>query len=372
MATQITNYQCPACTGPLHFAGESGMLECDYCLSRYAVEEIEKIYAKKNEAAEENFEKAQQNSTENQTEWDMSDLSNQWGKDGERMKAYICPSCAAEIICDETTAATSCPYCGNPTVVPGQFGGDFKPDCVIPFKLSYEDAKAALRNYYKGKKFLPEEFTDDNKISEIKGVYVPFWLFDCVADVDAVFEATNIVTIRQGNYRVTTTSFYDVQRSGKVPFYHIPVDASVKMPDAYMDAVEPFDFSQLKPFSMSYMPGYFAERYGLTADECAQRVELRAENTAVNEIHKDVTGFASCRLMNKRVNIERGKVKYALLPVYMLTTRYNGQNYLFAMNGQSGKFIGDLPVSKKKYWKYFFGITAGVTAALGTAIMVLL
>ena len=150
MSTQLTNYQCPACTGPLHFVGESGMLECDYCQSRFTVEEIDQAYASKNARAEENFEKAQQEEAE-QSQWDISATSDQWGADAERMKAYICPSCAAEIICDETTAATSCPYCGNPTVVPGQFGGDLKPDYIIPFRLSHEDAKAALRNYYKGK-----------------------------------------------------------------------------------------------------------------------------------------------------------------------------------------------------------------------------
>ena len=371
MATQITNYQCPACTGPLHFAGESGLLECDYCGSRFAVEEIEKLYAEKNENAAENFEEAQpQDNIEAQ--WDTSDINDQWGEDGKRMRAYICPSCAAEIICDDTTAATSCPYCGNPTVVPGQFKGGLKPDCIIPFKLSYDDAKKALTNYYKGKKFLPNEFTANNKISEIKGVYVPFWLFDCVADTNLVFDCTNVMSVRQGNYRVTTTSHFDVRRSGRVPFSNIPVDASEKMPDSHMDAVEPFDFSQLKPFALSYLPGYFAERYGVEPEECFKRAEYRAANTAVDEISRDVTGYATCMLKSRNIRLENGKAKYALLPVYMLTTKYNGENYLFAMNGQTGKFIGNLPVSKKKFAACFAGIAAAVTAVLGTALMLML
>lgn len=372
MATQITNYQCPACTGPLHFVGESGMLECDYCQSRFAVEEIEKIYAAKNEKAEENFEKAQENPAEEESYWDTSGLSDQWGEDGEKMKAYSCPSCAAQIICDETTAATSCPYCGNPTVVPGQFGGDLKPDYVIPFKLSKQQAENALKNYYKGKKLLPKEFTDKNKISEIKGVYVPFWLFDCVADADVVFNGTTVTTHREGSYRVTTTSHFDIYRSGRIPFSNIPVDASKKMPDAHMDAVEPFDFSQLKPFSMSYLPGYLAERYGESPEESMPRAERRAENTAVDELRDDIIGFAGCTVARKNIRLEKGKVKYALLPVYLLTTKYNNQDYLFAMNGQTGKFIGNLPVCKKKYWSYFLGIVAGVTAVLGTALMFLM
>ena len=102
MASQVTNYKCPACTGPLHFVGASGKLECDYC--------------------------------------------------------------GAQLICDATTAATSCPYCGNPTVVPGQFAGTLKPDFVIPFKLSREDAIQRLKQHYKGKVFLPKSFSSENHL----------------------------------------------------------------------------------------------------------------------------------------------------------------------------------------------------------------
>ena len=369
MATQITNYQCPACTGPLRFAGDSGMLECDYCLSRFTVKEIEQLYAQKNKAAEENFNKAQQKPQDEQDMWDTSGISDQWGEDKDKLKMYSCPSCAAQIICDHNTAATSCPYCGNPSIVPGQFSGGLKPDCLIPFRLDYEDAKKALLKYYKGKRFLPKEFTAKNKISELKGVYVPFWLVDCQANADITFEGTTAVSTRQGDYRVTTTSHYDIFRSGCVPFKNIPIDASKNMPDNLMDSIEPFDYSQLTPFSMSYLPGYMAERYGLEPHQCFQRMELRAENSTVDLLRNDVVGFAGCSVKHKNIRIVNGKVKYALLPVYMLTTKYKGEDYLFAMNGQTGKLIGNLPVSKKKFWAHFAAITAAVTAVAGTAMM---
>ncbi|MBQ5783205.1 MAG: hypothetical protein IIV99_07470 [Oscillospiraceae bacterium] len=372
MATQITNYQCPACTGPLHFASESGMLECDYCQSKFAVEEIEKKYAEKNKTAEENFNNAQQNPDSEQEAWDLSGMSDQWGEDKDKLRLYTCPSCAAQIMCDEHTAATSCPYCGNPSIVPGQFGGGLKPDCLIPFKLDYEDAKKALLKYYKGKRFLPNEFTAKNKISELKGVYVPFWLVDCDADADITFDGTTAVTTRQGDYRVTTTSHYDIYRSGTIPFKNIPIDASKNMPDNLMDSIEPFDYNQLTPFSLSYLPGYMAERYGLTPQQCFQRMELRAENSAVDILRDDVTGFGGCSVKHKNIRISHGRVRYALLPVYMLTTKYKGEDYLFAMNGQSGKLIGNLPVCKKKFWAHLIGITAGITAVVGTALMLFL
>lgn len=153
MASQITNYKCPACTGPLHFVGASGKLECDFCGGKYDVAEIEALYADKEAKAVEATEKQTKNGAEPQKleemeaqGWDTSSLSSDWGKDANGMKAYNCPSCGAELICDASTAATSCPYCGNPSVVPGQFSGALKPDYVIPFKLSKDDAIAALKS----------------------------------------------------------------------------------------------------------------------------------------------------------------------------------------------------------------------------------
>ena len=132
MPAQITEYKCPACTGPLHFVGESGKLECDYCGQSYDVAEIEALYAGQEAKAEAAFQQAEAKGENGEPgeepAWDTSALQGDWGADGEGMKAYSCPSCGAELICEATTAATSCPYCGNNTIVPGQFGGTMKPD----------------------------------------------------------------------------------------------------------------------------------------------------------------------------------------------------------------------------------------------------
>ena len=174
MPTQVTNYQCPACTGPLHFVGGSGKLECEYCGASYDVAEIEALYAEKEEkaaAAQQAAEETRQSAPSGDGgAWDTSTLSEDWGAEGDGMRAYGCPSCGAELICDETTAATSCPYCGNPTVVPGQFSGQLRPDFIIPFKLSKEDAVRALKGHYKGKFFLPKSFTQENHVQEIQGI----------------------------------------------------------------------------------------------------------------------------------------------------------------------------------------------------------
>lgn len=358
MPSEVTNYKCPACTGPLRYDGASGRLKCDYCGSDFSVADIEALYAEDDAEAAQAAADASYDSAE-----------NPWGEDAAGLRTYSCPSCGAELICDESTAATSCPYCGNPTIVPGQFAETLKPDYVIPFKLDKETAKAALRKYYKGKKLLPRAFADENHIEEIKGVYVPFWLFDGEADADMRFHATRVHSHVRGDERVTVTEHFQVRRAGTVRFERIPVDASSKMPDAHMDAIEPYDYSELKPFSAAYLPGFMADKYDVSQQDCAPRADERAKNTAADVMAQSVGGYTTCIEESRSIRLRRGSVKYALMPVWMLSTKWNGQSFLFAMNGQTGKLIGDLPVSKGKFLAWFAGIAAPLAAVLAALLL---
>lgn len=235
MANQVTNYKCPACTGPLRFDSATGKLQCDFCGSSYEVAEIEKLYAEKDAQAAGAFRQAEEQAAAD-GEW-ASASGSDWGADAEKLRVYSCPSCGAELICDETTSATSCPYCGNNTIVPGQFSGALKPDYVLPFKLDKAAAVAALKKHYGGKKLLPKAFSNENHIEEVKGVYVPFWLYDGSAEVDVRCHGTKVSGYSTARENVTVTNHYDVRRAGTVRFERVPVDASSKMPDDHMDAL---------------------------------------------------------------------------------------------------------------------------------------
>ena len=350
---QVTNYQCPTCTGPLHFDGETGKLLCDYCGSTFETAEIEALYADKDEAAQ----AAQERAESSTSEWDLSNAGGQWStEETEDLRAYICPSCSAEIICDSNTAATSCAYCGNPTVVPGKLGGALKPDYVIPFKLDKNAAIAALKSHYKGKLFLPKNFSDQNTLDEIKGIYVPFWLFDCRSSGKVEFSGETTRSYTSGDYNVVETKHYKIYRDGEVEFVRIPVDASSKMPDEHMDAIEPFNYAELTPFSMAYLPGFLADKYDQGSRECSERADTRIESSTVDMLASTATGYSGVSVKNKRVSLRRGKVSYALLPVWMLTTKWNGELFTFAMNGQTGKLVGNLPVSRSKFMTWFLGL----------------
>ena len=381
MPTKETNYQCPACTGPLHYSAKSGKLECDYCGSSFDVAEIEALYARKEaeaaaakQAADAKAEAAQAAKAEAAEAaaasggWDTSDLSRDWGAEADGLRVYSCPSCGAELICDQSTAATACPYCGNPAIVPGQFSGALRPDSILPFRLSKDDAVQALRAHYKGKPFLPRSFTSANHIEQIQGVYVPFWLFDGGAEGAASYRASITNVYETGDYEITETRHYHVVRAGSLAFEKIPVDASSKMPDDHMDSIEPFDYTQLRPFSTAYLPGYLADKYDVTIDDSRDRADTRCRETLAQALRDTVTGYGACVTEREDIALRRGKVHYALLPVWMLSTKWRGQDFLFAMNGQTGKLVGDLPTDRGRFWGMFAAIAAPLTVAL-TAIL---
>ena len=367
MPSQITNYQCPSCTGPLRYDGASGKLQCDYCGSSYTPSEIEKIYQAKLEEAEQAAVTAvaeEQAAASDSEEPEENPSQETWDAEREGMKIYNCPSCGAQMICDATTAATSCPYCGNPSVVPGQFHGMLRPDYILPFRLSKEQALDSLKNYYRGKKLLPKAFSETNHLEEIKGVYVPFWLFDGKATADVSYQATRVMSTSHGNELITTTEYYDVRRSGTVRFTRIPADGSRKMPDDLMDSIEPFDYTDLKPFSTAYMPGFLADIYDVDDRESFERAKKRSSATTLEILDSTVSGYSSVTPKQRQVQVHREKTAYALLPVWMLSTRWNNRNFIFAMNGQTGKFIGDLPVSAGRYFAWLAGIAVPLAAVL--------
>lgn len=350
MASQLINYQCPSCDGPLHFDAKTGKLKCDYCRSLFDPEEIEQIYSEREQKARAAFEEEMTSKkTAGAKNWQQIS-SGEWGNEAEDLMLYSCPSCGAELVCSKTAGTVSCPYCGNNGVIPGQLGGMLRPDYIIPFKIQKEKAVEILKQHCSDKKLLPKAFKTDNHIEEVKGVYVPFWLFNGTADVDIYGTATSSNTYTSGDEEITSTKHFEVRRAGRVGFKRVPVDGSKEMPDAYMESIEPFDYSKLVEFKTSYLPGFMANKYDVSVEECAARADERCKATAVEQMERDASaGYDSFSIGTQTVVLERGEVEYALLPVWLLSTKWKDRTFLFAINGQSGKAVGNLPMSVGLY-----------------------
>ena len=347
----LLEYKCPCCGGAIEFDSTLQKMKCPYCDTEFEVETL---------AA---YDQDLQSDQADQLNWEAGGGEWQPGET-EGMRIYVCESCGGEIVGDETMAATKCPYCDNPVVLKGQFSGALRPDCVIPFKLDKEAAKAGLRKHLEGKRLLPKVFRDENHIDEIKGLYVPFWLFDADAGANVRYRATRVRAWSDPFYAYTETSFYSVIRSGTLGFQHIPVDGSSKMPDDLMESLEPYDFSAAVDFQTAYLAGYLADKYDVSAEESMERANERVKKSTEETFAGTVQGYASVTPESSGVQLKNGSAKYALLPVWLLNTTWNGQKYTFAMNGQTGKFVGDLPTDKGALNKWRWGLTGLIGAGL--------
>ena len=345
----LQEYKCPCCGGAIAFDSSLQKMKCPYCDTEFEMDTLA------------NYDAELQNDTNDEMEWQMP-TGNEWSdEEASGLRSYICKSCGGEIIGDENTAATACPFCGNPVVMMKQFSGALKPDLVIPFKLDKKAAKEGLTKHLSGKRLLPKIFKDQNHIDEIKGIYVPFWLFDSDVDAQVRYRASKIRTYSDSQYDYTETSFFSVLRNGNIGFANVPVDGSTKMEDSLMESIEPFDLSDAVDFHTAYLAGYLADKYDVTAEESIERANKRIKKSTEEAFASTVKGYTTVQAENSNIQLHNGKAKYALYPVWLLNTTWNGNTYTFAMNGQTGKFVGDLPVDQSAATKWMIGLSAAMS-----------
>ncbi|WP_303835847.1 hypothetical protein [Ruminococcus flavefaciens] len=345
----VMEYKCSACGGKLEFDSNTQKMKCPFCDSEFDVDSLKE------------YDSVLENAKEDDMAWE-SEAGSEWSEgEAEGMRVYKCKSCGGEIITDATTSATTCPYCDNPVVMSGNFSGVLKPDRIIPFKFDKNAAKNALNKHIEGRKLLPKVFKDQNHIDEIKGVYVPVWLFDAEADAQIIYKAEKIKRRSDNNFNYIERSYYSVRREGSVVFENVPVDGSKKMADELMESIEPFDANGAVDFQTAYLSGYLADKYDVTAEESVERANQRIKNTTEQLFASTVQGYDTFNKENGNISLKGGKAKYALYPVWLLNTTWNGNKYTFAMNGQTGKFVGDLPVDSGAAMKWFIGVSAAAT-----------
>ena len=350
MNTQVMEYKCPCCNAGLRFGGESQQLTCEYCDNTFDIGTVEA------------FNETQSHQAEETLEWETPE-PRQWSeREQESLHAFQCPSCGGEILADDTDAATFCPYCDNPTVLPSRLSGSIRPDGVLPFKTTKEDAQAAFLKLCKGKALLPRFFTSRQRIERITGIYVPFWLYECDASYTGSYKATRIKTWSDSRYIYTKTDHFLLNRQAQAAFSGIPMDGSSKMDDTLMESIEPFDYSELKDFDMGYLTGFLADKYDVPSQQGEPRIRQRVDQTITDALQPTLLGYNAVIPTSRQLHVTHSKAKYVLLPVWILNTNYNGKLYTFAMNGQTGKMTGTFPVCKKRMAGWFAGVCAGVTA----------
>ena len=399
-AEAVREQKCPACGAPMAYDPETGKMRCEFCgtLAEIGAPEPEPAVepepaaepepVHQNEAQQSPFEPAQQGETgaEEQEEqpqqgktdkvevlpsttqgFDFASLNDQAVcEDAEALPIYNCVSCGAEIIAPPSQIALTCPYCSNNIVLTQKVSGKLRPNGVIPFKITSKELPAAMKNYYKDKVLLPRNFFSESTMGRVTGVYVPFWVFNGTASGPMTFTGFTTETERIGNYELTTTNDYLLTRNVDLKFENVPVDASGKVDDKLMDSMEPFDMKELKPFDIRYLAGFTADRFDVRKRNIANRARKRMLASAASLAAAQITGYSGVKQQRADLNLDLD-AKYLLFPVYLFDIAHGGKTYSFAVNGQTGKVVGTLPIDKSVSLLYFLkrlAIVAGGILAL--------
>ena len=333
------DHKCPKCDASLKFNPKSQSWICEYCKSEFNIDDLIKY--------------------ENSTNKILNKIS-----DKVNIKTYTCKNCGAEVMVDENTSATSCIYCKNTVILKNKLQDEFNPDYVIPFKNTKEDAITAFKNLRKGRILIPKEFISEKNISEMSGIYIPFWLYNYNAsgEIEAICENEREWSDSEYEYKEVET--YNETRKGNMKFKYIPVDGSVKFQNDIMNSIEPYNYDDLKNFNYSYLSGFLAQKYDVSLKEAEIDASKRATNTFISVLKSDIHFYDSVSVINHNIELKKTNSYYCLLPVWMLNIKYKDKIYTFAMNGQTGKLIGNIPIDVKKAIFLWVGITFSITIIL--------
>ena len=330
---EVKNLTCPCCGGSLRFDAASQNVKCPYCDTEFSVDDL-KSY---DEELEKEFKDETDLHTGTEAELSAEDL--------EGLNVFLCESCGGEIIAGENTSATICPYCGNPVVIQGRLTQGYKPRYIIPFKKDKAAAVAALSEHLKHKPLLPRVFKSESKLNEIQSLYVPFWLYDADVDARLKFSGTRERTWSTESYDYKEVSYDSLIRAGKIGFEHLPVDASSSIPNNLSESVEPYDFSGADDFKTTYLAGYLSDKFDVSAEDNSERAVQRMKETTVTAFRSTTRNFDNVRTESCNVKLSNTNHDYALFPMHVLNATWRDKKFTFGMNGQTGKFVGDLPTS---------------------------
>ncbi len=347
----VFSTKCPSCSAKIPFDPKTQLWVCDYCGEKFTAEQIKSF-----EEQSKNENESQSNTFEiNEEESLQEDYDIDYGSAYD-LDCYTCENCGAQIVADQNTSATFCVYCGGYSLIKDRLTGKFAPQYIIPFKATKDEAKAEYLKFIKSRLFVPNSFKSEHNIEKITGVYIPFWSYS--SDIHAIKSGTgtSVQTWTTGNYKYTKTTEYEFDRDVETNFKNVPVDGSQKFDDDLMDSIEPFDFNKSVEFDPRYLSGFLAEKYDVDKNEAYKRAQLRMCNTTSKIIDNSI-GYPVKSVTQNNMTERLGKVDYYLLPVYMLNTDYKGTKYLFAMNGESKKVVGNFPTDKGKVAALYFALT---------------
>ncbi len=353
-------YKCPNCNGALEYDPITDLMQCSFCGSGFAVAEIETMSQKETEESDVRYnEKKKENEKPEDTDFETEVFKNLGTME---RNIYTCTSCGAELSVNDNEVATFCAYCGQPTIVFSRVSQELRPESIVPFKISKEQAVKLLNERLKSVSFVPKEMKEVT-LENVRGIYIPYWLFD-IYYYDIQYWEVDPHRSKSKNDKPLIYS-----REAECDLRGVTVDASDFLDDEISQRLEPYHLRERKPFESAYLAGYYADKYDLGDQELYDFAVSRAKEIFDAEIRKTIPE-RNVEMISSLPKRRIKKAEYTMLPAWFMTFRYQNEPYTMVINGQTGKIVGTIPFDRKKV-KTLFGtvsVAAGLLA-LGSGII---
>lgn len=354
-------YSCPNCSAGLIFNPEKQKFCCEFCRSEFTDAELQETYSAR-QAAEAASAAAEAAAAAERPDDNYC----------AAMRNYACVNCGAEIVADDNTAATECPYCHNPVILVGRLAGQMRPQKVIPFEISKEEAERRFLRFAGSKRFVPRDFKSEKHASEICGIYYPFWVTDADTSASMSARATRVRYWMDSDYNYTETSNFHIEREGDIHFEDIVTPALKEEDGKMLSGILPYPSEAQKPFDMSYLSGFIAKKRDIEKESVREAVRARMSDYSKRLLRDTITAHYTTVIPdNPRLLVKEMHWDYVLMPIWLLSYQHRGKTYTYAINGNTGKVYGELPVSGKRV-SVFGGIMAAVIGALAALLAALL
>jgi hypothetical protein len=279
---------------------------------------------------------------------------------------------------DPQQRSYTCPFCDSTYVI--EFSptltGRQPPEFVIGFAITPEKAHQMFRAWLRRNSwFRPGDLSHASVAEKMKGIYLPFWSFSMLAQsqwsasIGEHWYRTETYTTTDSKGR-TTTHTRQVQETewwplaGRHHRYYSGylVSGSKGLPQNQAERIMPFQLPALKRYEPYFLAGWLAEEYSVAREEAlgvCQQEFYRRERSNIGAFLPGDTH----RALEVQTHFSNVSSDLCLVPVYLLSYRYQDKLYRFLLNGQTGKMDGDKPVSWQR-----IAIAVGVGLAIAAAI----
>lgn len=330
---------CPNCASKIVFDASLGALSCDKCGGIFDVEEFDTTYGIPEEDELEPVDDEQKMLDDELFRAARNKMMD--------VSVYNCGSCGADIIISGTEVSTFCVYCGNPNIVFSRIRKINRPDAIIPFSVPKEDAEGLIRGRLKRGVFVPKEIKNF-KTESLVGVYIPYHINDIVyrdtVSIEYYYDEV------KSKYSRPTRHVYDM--SGQCHFDRLTTDACMNLNNELSYRVEPYDVTEIVPFEEEYLLGFYSDIPDVDYDDAFIHASNKARDVVMNELFDKVQGTKKKIIISHPTTEMVSEPLLALLPMWFLTYKYQGELYTCIVNGQTGKVVAGIPLAKKKFTSF--------------------